>query len=275
MTVHEAIRYGEELLAGSGVEQAWWNAERLLLMALNISRAEAYADLRREVDNDEWRKYEGLLQRRARHEPLAYIEGTQEFYGREFYVNHRVLIPRPETEEIIRAALGLQLPPAPRILDLGAGSGCIALTLALELSGACVVALELSKAAFPVLQKNGQKRIKLIRGDLFSPPFRREVFDLIVSNPPYVEEEDYAGLPAETRHEPREALVPASLNSVFLSLMKSADVFLKPGGYLVFEIGAGQESLVKDLLMQQRGVSKIGSRSDFRGLLRTIVLQKT
>lgn len=275
MTLHEAIRHGEGLLRAAGVEDPGWNAERLLLKAARISRAAAYANLQREINKDEWTIYEGLLERRARHEPLAYIEGTQEFYGREFYVDHRVLIPRPETEEIIRAALQLQLPAEPRILDLGAGSGCIAVTLALELSGSRVFALELSPAAIPVLFKNGDGKIQVARGSLFAPPFRRESFDLIVSNPPYVEEKDYAGLPAETLHEPREALVPASLDAVFLSLMNNATLLLKHGGFLIFEIGAGQGPLVEDLLMQHRGVSKLGSRSDFRGLLRTIVLQKT
>ena len=247
----------------------------MLLKAAGISRAEAYANLQRGIGEDGRMIYEALLERRARHEPLAYIEGTQEFYGREFYVDRTVLIPRPETEEIIRAALDLRLPRNPRILDLGAGSGCLAVTLALEINGSRVVAVELSQAAIPMLMKNGQGRIGIVRGNFNAPPFRRGSFDLIVSNPPYVELAEYEALPAETRHEPREALVPDSVRGVFGALLQDASLLLKPGGYLVFEIGAGQQGLVEDLLSRARGVSKVGSRSDFRGILRTFVLHKT
>ncbi|HSP05974.1 MAG TPA: peptide chain release factor N(5)-glutamine methyltransferase [Acidobacteriota bacterium] len=275
MILHQAIRYGEELLRDAGIADAQWNAERLLLKTLGIGRAEVYANLQRELTDVQGSAYRALLVRRAQHEPLAYIEGTQEFYGREFHVDRSVLIPRPETEEVVRAALALTLPAKPGILDLGAGSGCIAATLALEIRGARVTALELSRAAIRVLRSNSHGEVKIVRGDLFSPPFLPASFDLLVSNPPYVEEKDYESLPAETRHEPREALVPASLKAVFLSLLQTAKLFLKPGGFMIFEIGAGQDSVVDELLKKQTGISKIGSRSDFRGILRTFILQNT
>lgn len=275
MTLHNAIRHGEDLLRANGIDDPRWNAERLLLLALRISRAQAYTDLRRELSSDEWMEYLRLLARRAQHEPLAYIEEVQEFCGHDFHVNNSVLIPRPETEEIIRAALELSLPPAPRILDLGAGSGNIAVTLGLEIPTARVVALEMSAAAIPVLQRNAAGRISIVRGNLESPPFHPASFDLIVSNPPYVEEKDYASLPVETKHEPLMALVPQSVRAMYASLLRNATVYLKAGGHLIFEIGLGQEKLIEQLMLEQTHMSLSGSRSDFRRILRTFILRKS
>lgn len=275
MTLHKAIRHGEELMRANGIDDPRWNAERLLLHVLRISRAQAYADLQRELSSEEWREYLGLLERRAQQEPLAFIEGVQEFYGRDFHVDSSVLIPRPETEEIIRAALDLPLPPEPCILDLGAGSGNIAVTLGFEIPGACVIALEISAAAIPILKQNAAGKVSIVRGNLEAPPFCPGTFDLIVSNPPYVEENEYATLPAETKHEPRMALVPRSVPAMYASLLKNAAVYLKAGGYLIFEIGLGQEKLIEKLILEQTGISLSGSRSDFRRILRTFILQKS
>jgi release factor glutamine methyltransferase len=274
MTVNEAVRHGEEMLRRSGIADARWNVERLLLIAMRVTRAQLYSNLRKELAEAEQTDFEALLARRGAHEPLAYIEGTQEFYGREFYVNRHVLIPRPETEEVIRAALDLQLPSRPVILDLGAGSGNLAITLALEISGSRVWALEKSRLAIEVILKNAKRRVHTVCGDLHQPPFQTRCFDLIVSNPPYVEAHEYPGLPAETRHEPRSALVPHSAPDVYRSLLKNATNLLKSGGYLIFEIGAGQEDLIEKLILEQGGMSKVGSRRDFQKILRTFILQK-
>lgn len=274
MTLHAALRQGEDFLQKSGVEDPRWNAERLLLYALRIKRAEAYSSLNRELTAAEMHAFQSLLERRAAHEPLAYIEGTQEFYGREFQVNEHVLIPRPETEEIIRAALELQLPARPRIVDLGSGSGCIGITLALEIPGARVTALEISAEAIDVLKCNARGAIQIVRGDFLALPFQRETFDLIVSNPPYVESGDLANLPLETKHEPRIALIPDSIRGIYGGLLATAALCLKPGGYLIFEIGAGQEQLIETLVRSQSDLSLTAIRNDFRNIPRTFVTRK-
>src|SRR3989304_1435733 len=158
MTIHQAILYGEDLLSESGVEQPRWNAERLLILALKQPRSKIYAELNRELNSSEFQAFQELLKKRAEHYPLAYIEGTQDFFGRSFFVNEDVLIPRPETEEIVQVVLSVPLPEKPSILDLGSGSGNIAVTLALEIPGSSVVALEISKPALEVLRKNSKGR---------------------------------------------------------------------------------------------------------------------
>ena len=275
MTIHEALRHGAELLQQSGLADPPWNAERLLLRALHTSRAAIYSELQKELDPTELEAYQRLLQRRAAHEPLAYIEGTQEFYGREFHVSPAVLIPRPETEEIVRAALELPLAKSPRILDIGAGSGCIGVTLALEIASPNVVALEYSAAAIPVLRSNAAPGLHIIRGNLFSPPLSPGTFDLIASNPPYVEESEFQSLPRETLWEPREALLASSLEAVYEALLSSASLLLRKDGYLIFEFGFHQEERLEALCLQQSGLRLCSIRRDFRNILRACILQKT
>ena len=274
MTLHAAMRMGEALLQKSGIDDPLWNAERLLMNALGITRVQAYSSLQRELTAAELQSFNILLMRRAAHEPLAYIEGTQEFYGREFHVSKSVLIPRPETEEIIHAALELQWPARPCILDLGAGSGCIGITLAMEIPGAIVASVETSPEAIEVLKLNARGEIEIVRGNFFRLPFQPDTFDLIVSNPPYVNPPDAAQLPAETRHEPRIALVPESVEGMYSALMETAARFLKRGGYFIFEIGAGQQEIIQTLLKLCPELSLIALRNDFRNIPRAFITRK-
>jgi release factor glutamine methyltransferase len=275
MTIHEALGYGAEILQQSGLTDPPWNAERLLLQALHTSRAAIYSELQKELDPTELEAYQRLLQRRAAHEPLAYIEGTQEFFGREFHVSPAVLIPRPETEEIVRAALELPLAEYSRILDIGAGSGCIGITLALETASPIVVALEYSAAAIPVLRRNAVPGLHIVRGNLFSLPFSPETFDLIVSNPPYVEEAEFPSLPRETLWEPREGLLAPSLEGVYEALLSAAGLLLRTGGYLIFEFGFQQQERLEALCRKHSGLRLCSIRPDFRNILRACILQKT
>jgi release factor glutamine methyltransferase len=272
MNCHEAIVHGEEILSLAGVTDPKWNAERLLILALKTDRVQLYSDFQRELSEAEATEYESLLQKRSEHYPLAYLEGTQEFFGHSFHVDPSVLIPRPETEEIVHAALDLPLPAAPVIIDLGAGSGCLAITLAREIQDCTVIALEYSFDALRMLRENSGQAVEIVRGNLYTTPFVPESFDLIVSNPPYVEQG--AELPPETKWEPSLALMAESLEQIYDTLLLQALRILKPGGYVVFEIGFGQQERIKEVVNHHPELRLLQIRNDYRNLPRTFVLKK-
>lgn len=274
MTIHEALLYGETLLKENGIDRPRWEAEILLLLAIRRERSEIYANLTLNLTQEEILAYEKLLRKRSDHYPLAYIEGTQEFYGHTFAVNESVLIPRPETEEIIRAVLQLSLPQKPRVLDLGAGSGCISLTLAMEIPDAKVVALELSPEAITILRENIAGRATPIRGNLFAAPFLAASFDVVVANPPYVESSHFRELPAETQWEPREALLTENLDQTYSGILQQASHLLRPSGYLVFEIGYGQSERIQEVCARRNELELVHMRKDQRDVIRTFVLRK-
>jgi release factor glutamine methyltransferase len=271
MNIHEALTFGETMLKHFGIDDPRWNAERLLLLTLNKDRAYLYSNLQTEVNEEKERAYRAMLSRRAVHYPLAYLEGVQEFFGREFIVNESVLIPRLETEEIIRMVLQLSLPSSPIILDIGSGSGAIGVTLAEEIPGARVVALELSGPALSVLLQNARGKLLPVRGDLYHLPFQDSSFDIVVSNPPYVELSEFKTLPDETRWEPREALVGSK--DIFKTLIYSANRILKKGGSLIFEIGAGQNERISELSAKTPLTLK-QIRPDHQNIPRTVLFQK-
>lgn len=274
MILHRAILFGENLLRENGVSEPRWNAERILLLALNQERSKIYSDLNRELTPLELQSFETLLRKRADHFPLAYLEGSQEFYGRQFLVDPGVLIPRPETEEIVRAVLELGLPESVQVLDLGSGSGCIAVTLALELPSAAVYALDISTDALRILRRNAAGRVQMVRGDLFAIPFLPESFDAVVANPPYVEASSFDELPAETKWEPYIALASSSLEETYCGLIRQSMRVLKPGGFLVFEIGYGQADRIREIVAAEKDVRLIQVRNDRQSTPRTFLLRK-
>ncbi|MCI0411466.1 peptide chain release factor N(5)-glutamine methyltransferase [bacterium] len=274
MTIQQAILYGEEALQEKGVDQARWNSERLLLLALQQPRSKVYSDLKRELSDQELSRFIALIERRATHYPLAYLEGTQEFFGREFHVNESVLIPRPETEEIIQAVKSLQLKERPVFLDLGSGSGNIPVTLALEIKDSFAVGLELSEKAIPVLRQNQRGNVQIVRGDFTVLCFRPATFEVITVNLPYVETQEYGELPPETLWEPKIALHVESLEESYGKVMQQSLAVLKPGGYLVMEIGFGQSERLQKLVDSFPEFTVQEIRKDQRGIPRVLVLQK-
>jgi len=271
MTVHQAILYGENLLQQSSLDQPQWNSERLLLLALHQSRSKLYTELNRELTELEFSTFSELLKKRAEHYPLAYLEGTQEFFGKDFSVSESVLIPRPETEELIRAVLALKL-KAPRILDLGSGSGVIPITLAREIPDSYAVALELSVSAISVLKRNGSGMA--VRANFSSLCFLPETFDVITANLPYVEAEDYEDLPAETKWEPRVALLTPSLEESYERVMQEGIRVLKTGGYMVMEFGFGQAERLKRVCEKEERIKLLKIKDDQRGIPRVLILEK-
>lgn len=222
---------------------------------------------------------DAAARRRATHEPVAYITGEREFYGRPFQVTPAVLIPRPETEELIEAALGVSGAPGAQgasgayVIDVGTGSGCVAITLALEMPDARIVATDVSETALVVARENARALGAPV--EFLHAPFWPESlgpFDLIVSNPPYVPESDRTLLMPDVRDfEPAQALFagPEGLD-VIAELIPRAAKSLAPGGRLIFEIGAGQSDRV-GALVDSAGLELIGIQPDLQGIPRTVI----
>ena len=224
--------------------------------------------------------FDALVARRVRREPMAYIRGTQEFYGREFLVGPGVLIPRPETELIVdeakAAAMGRR---TPRIADIGTGSGCLAVTLALELPSAQVTATDISADALTIARGNAAAHQVAGRVSFVETSYLTGIagaFDVIVSNPPYVRDLDAPTLAPEVRdHEPREALFGGDdgLRDI-RAIVQSATTALKPGGVLVMEIGMGQAKAVTGVLTAAGLGAELTLRHDLQGIPRVAVAQR-
>ena len=250
-SIAEVLKEATQILQNAGVPEARREAGSLLSFVTGKDRTFLIAHAEDEVsDVDEFRE---TVERRAAGEPLQYITGTQDFFGREFRVTPDVLIPRPETELLVEAAVEVNK-AATLICDVGTGSGCIALTLLCELAHARAVALDKSPAALDVAKFNAQKlgvadRAEFVVSDCFDSLDSRE-FDLIVSNPPYVSAGVVEGLQREVRdHEPLIALSPGPDGlSIIRRLINESPKFLKQDGHLIMEIGFDQGEAVQKLV---------------------------
>lgn len=248
--------------------EARLEARILLAHALGLTRAWLIAHEHDELPATATEAYESLLARRLAGEPVAYILGEKEFFGRSFKVNPAVLIPRPETELLVELALSkLPAGKAVRVLDLGTGSGCVAVTLALERPDCAIVAIEQSAEALAVAKQNvvhlGAK-LGFYAGSWYQAlPAGTEKFDLIVSNPPYVAEYD-SHLAALT-HEPRHALTAGAdgLDDI-RRIVQGASEWLTPGGWLLFEHGWDQAQACREAL-QQAGFVQVRTEADLAG----------
>ena len=272
MTIHTALLQGQKLLESAGVSAPRLTAEVLLAHAIGCERAWLFAHSGEELSELWWIHYGRYLHQRMRGQPTQQISGRQEFYGREFRVTRDVLIPRPETEHVIEAVLALS--PAPGcMVDIGTGSGAIAVTLALECQ-ARVAATDISEAALRLAAANARAlgaQVDFVACDL-AAALRNESFDLVVCNPPYVPSLDRATLQAEVRDwEPELALYGGEDGlDVYRRLIPEAARVLKPGGSLIMEIGYALRDAVTALLA---GWSNVEVRSDLAGLPRVLSAQ--
>ncbi|HTH53263.1 MAG TPA: peptide chain release factor N(5)-glutamine methyltransferase [Edaphobacter sp.] len=261
MTVQQALQSAAQQLATDPLlrDFARRDAETLMLHLLTLSRASLLAHPGRELTADQLHCYQTFIQRRVRHEPLQYITGTQEFYGLSFRVSPAVLIPRPETEHLVEAVLERLPHDQPLdIVDIGTGSGAIAIALATHLPHAHLTALDLSPAALEVAQSNAAvlnvaDRIRFELSDLLSAltsQSESRLFDAIVSNPPYVSSRDAHELHPQVReHEPATALFAGDDGlAIYRRLIPQAHAMLREGGLLALEIGHGQSEAIRDLL---------------------------
>jgi len=256
-TAAALVEEARDRLAARGVPDPGRDAELLLARVLDVARSQLHVRPDREVGPEAAARFRLLVSCRAGREPLQYLVGEQEFWSLPFKVTPAVLIPRPETEHLVETLLRSGLPPDPLLLDLGTGSGCLAVATAHELPGARVVATDVSEEALEVARGNALRngvleRITFLQGDLFAPLSERApsgAFDAILSNPPYIGEQDLAGLEPEVRdHEPRRALSPGmDALAVHRRIAAGAAAWLRPGGRLILEIGEGQEEALRRL----------------------------
>jgi len=281
-SLHERLADARETLIRAGIpaEEAALDAEVLARHVLDCDRATLLTRTRDPLPSAFDRLYHALIARRVAREPVAYIVGHREFWGLEFDVTLAVLIPRPETELVVEEALA-SLPRRDivrHIIDVGTGSGCLAVTLAVEFPPANVTATDTSHEALAVAYRNADRhnvigRITFVQADVLKD--LTEPADLIVSNPPYVPAGDAATLQAEVaRYEPASALYggPDGLD-VIRRLVGTARQHLAAGGWLIIEFGFGQEAAVRELA-REAGWNVARIRSDLQGIPRVAVLRR-
>ncbi len=268
--VREALEAATDALAAAGVEAPRLDAELLLVEATGWDRARIAAEPDAGVDPAAARRFGEMVRRRASREPLAYIVGRRGFRRLELAVDSRALIPRPETELLVEIALELR----PRtILDVGTGSGAVALALADELPDCEVVATDTSPSALALAAENLERlgvdgRVRLERGTVPE----RGSFDLVVANLPYVRDDEWGALAPEiTRFEPREALVGGAEGiEAIVATAPAATAALAPGGSVAFEVGLGQAGAVAELLLDL-GLRQVEGRPDLAGIPRVVL----
>ena len=273
MTIREALRSAAERLDLHYVSNSRLTAELLLAHTLSVEREYLYSHDDRTLTEEELQNLEDRLYDRISGVPLQYIVGRQEFYGRYFSVNPSVLIPRPETEYIIEAVLEGARPTRPvKILDIGTGSGCLAVTLALELADSKVFAADISFEALQVAKENAAKlkaSVEFVCMDVVDAITSK--FDFIVSNPPYVRRDEVTHLQREVReHEPHVALFsPADELAIYRKLVRGGEAMLQHGGYLIMEIGIRMDEPVLKLFGAEW--ETLPTKTDLQGIPRTVI----
>lgn len=271
-TINHLIAQGAQVLQQVGVDTPRLDAELLLADLLGVARAYLYAHPEEEVNAHILQEWQNRLERRARREPLAYILGKAEFYGLEFTITPDVLVPRPETEVLVEAVLAKQ--PG-TVADIGTGSGCIAVAVAVKLPQARVWATDISETALRVARENAERhrvvqRIHFLQGDLLQPLAGLR-FDVIASNPPYVAESERLSLQPEVRDwEPPRALFAGSDPLQFhRRLAAEAHFHLCEGGWLMMEVGMGQAEPVA-VLLEEAGYRQVRILNDLTGVGRVV-----
>jgi release factor glutamine methyltransferase len=277
-TVLELLRWTQAHFASRGIESPRLDAECLLAHALGSDRLRLYLDFEKPVEPAERARFRELVRRRADERvPVAQLTGRKEFWSLAFQVTPEVLIPRPETETLVAWLLDA-LPDREtelHVLDLGTGSGAIAVALASELPKARFTASDLSPAALALAERNAEAhgvagRIRFVLGDGFAPVAGAR-FDAVLANPPYVAERDAAGLAPELRHEPRAALFAGPEGTDLLRrLAAEVGAHLAPGGRAAFEVGSEQADAVAAWLSAS-GLRDVAVRRDLAGRQRMVV----
>lgn len=281
VTLRQAYLWGREHLAASGVQEPGLEAEVLLRYSLGLDRAQLYARWHSSLPPDAWQRYADLLERRAARRPLAYLLGKREFFGLELVVDERVLIPRPETERLVEVVLeATEAVREPVYVDVGTGSGAVAVALAVQRPDAIVYATDISPEALAVAEQNALRhgvrdRVHLIEGDALRPLLNSGLrAHGVASNPPYVPPSARPELPPEVLAEPHVAVFAPGPSGVELHerIAGQARAVLWPGGWIAFEVAAkwDQAASVAELL------SSLGYQAprvvcDLSGLERVVV----
>jgi len=281
-TILNILQWTADYFASHGVDSPRTAAEILLADVLDLRRLDLYLRYDQPLEGEELRSFKKAIRRRIQREPVAYITGRSEFWSLELSVSPAVLIPRPETECLVEAALAL-IPAADSktILEPGTGSGAIALVLARERPLVSILATDTSTAALEIAGRNirhhgMEARIQLLEGKWFEPLNTGSLFDMIVSNPPYIPTGDIPGLqPEVARYEPRRALDGGDDGlAAIRHLVESAYRYLNPRGYLLMEIGFDQSAAVKALVHTADQYMDFTVHKDYSGLDRVVQMRK-
>lgn len=281
VTIRQALNRATGQMAAAGSAFAARDAELLLAHTLTCERELFFREPERSLNTGELERFEDSVSRRAAGEPLQHITGVQEFWSMEFRVDRRVLIPRPETEHLVEAALErIPADADTTLLDLCTGSGIVAAVLARERPRALVTATDISPEALSLAAENLrhlglEERVRLLCGDLFQPlgPPRAD-FDLITANPPYISQAELQELDREVRgHEPLAALDGGpDGTTVIQRIIEGADAWLRPGGWLLMEVGAGQWGTVEKIALTAGGWGEPSWVRDLAGYRRVLCL---
>ncbi len=285
-TILNLIRWTDERFRKEGLTTPRLDAEVLLAETLGMDRVALYTHFDQPVQPGELMRFKKLIQRRLRREPVAYIVGQREFWSLKFIVTPDVLIPRPETEILVMEALKVLSQPEQtkrriRILEMGTGSGAISVALAKELPSASVVATDLSEKALSIAEENALRngvgeRILFLQGDLFDPLEKGSIFELIITNPPYIPQDYFPSLPPEVRDfEPRVALDGGrdGLN-FFRRVLPRLGEYLSPEGWVLAEIGAGQDQKVREIAAANPDLDSCDFLPDLAGIKRVFKARK-
>jgi release factor glutamine methyltransferase len=285
-TILNLIRWTDERFRKEGLDTPRLDAEVLLAATLGLDRVGLYTHFDQPVQPEELARFKKLIQRRLRREPVAYIVGQREFWSLPFIVTPDVLIPRPETEMLVREALSVLFHPEEtclkiRILELGTGSGAISVALAKELPAASLVATDLSEKALSVAEENARRngvreRILFLQGDLFDPLGKGSMFKLVVTNPPYIPRDFFPSLPPEVRDfEPRVALDGGKDGLAFFRrVLPRLGEYLSSGGWLMAEIGTGQDQQVRKIAEAAPDLEAYDFIPDLAGIKRVFKARK-
>jgi release factor glutamine methyltransferase len=281
-SIANAILEASQALRNAGVPEPRREAGSLLAHVMGKDRTFLISHATDDLNEETLETFAASVRRRALGEPQQYITGTQNFFGLEFAVNREVLIPRPETELLVEAALNLMdHSTTPQLIcDIGTGSGCIAITLAHLRPTSRAVAVDISEGAIRVAKANANRhavsdRVSFLVANAFESLVQKNGFDLIVSNPPYVSATSLPGLQREVRdHEPLLALTPGDDGlTIIRRLIRESPAYLKPGGHLLFEIGFDQHEAVHDII-DSNVWRLLEIQPDLQGIPRIVALQK-
>ncbi|MCX6829564.1 MAG: peptide chain release factor N(5)-glutamine methyltransferase [candidate division Zixibacteria bacterium] len=278
---HRLIKEAEKKLKKAGIDSAAAEVEIILEYLLEVERIDLYLHGARLIDNKIREQFDRIIDKRTTRYPLQYILGEMYFYGRKFMVTPEVMVPTPETELLCDLAINYIRNEGigePDILDVGTGSGVIAVTIACELPDSFVTALDISPGALTIAHKNAGEyevasRIEFVESNAFTEVRADRKYELILSNPPYISDDEYKGLPPEVLADPKISLVsgPKGLDFIAMLVGRAPD-FLKKKGRLMFEIGYNQADLVAEMTEKDSRYHSISIFKDLNDIDRVVIL---
>ena len=276
----DVINWGVDYFENKSLENPRLEIEIFLQHILDCKKIDLYINFENEVSSHDLITLKGYIKRRLENEPSQYIVGKSNFYGRDFYVDDNVLIPRPETEILINACIEfLSMKDNPEIIDIGTGSGCIGITLAKEIPSSNVIAIDCSEKALAVAEKNakniGIKNIDFVKSDFLKQTIDLRA-DLLVSNPPYIPEEDISNLMADVKeYEPSKALTDNLDGLEFYRVFsKKFDPMIKIDGALIVEVGKDKHPLKAKKIFEKSGHVNVEMINDYNGDIRVLKVMK-